>query len=206
MTLLSEHEYFFERLKFHKKIAAIKSPRHIETAIKNKNSLSGVYLLTGSITVIKSYVNVFKKENLPVFVHIEKIGGLSVDHEGMNYLAKSVMPTGIVTTKPNNIIHARKCGLLTIQRVFAIDSEVIENLVAKVDINKPHLVEIMPARVVEIITLLKNEMNVPIISGGLIKEREHAVNSLKAGAVAISTSNVEVWKEDISGVVGSFQR
>jgi len=35
---------------------------------------------------------------------------------------------------------------------------------------------------------------VPIIAGGLISEKEDVVAALSAGAISVSTTNVNVWK------------
>lgn len=191
-----DDHHFFERLEKFKKIAAIKKPKDIEKAVEQKETLSAVYLLTGNIGVLKKYVDVFKEKGLPIFIHTDKIGGLSLDQDGMTFLSRYVMPTGIVTTKPSQIINAKKCGLVGIQRVFVIDSEVIENLITKIDHHKPDAVEIMPARVPEVIQILKQNINVPIIAGGLLQKKEHALESLNNGASAVSTSNTDLWKID----------
>lgn len=89
-------------------VASIKEPKQIEIALSLRNQLSGVFLLTGHIGVIKGYVDLFNKHQLPVFLHLEKIGGLSTDSYGMDYLAKVIKPTGIITTKTNVVKQRRK--------------------------------------------------------------------------------------------------
>mgnify|MGYP002519961619 CR=1 FL=1 len=44
------------------------------------------------------------------------------------------------------------------------------------------------------ISRLKERVNVPIIAGGLIETKIEIDEALKAGAYAISTSNVGLWK------------
>ena len=36
-------------------------------------------------------------------------------------------------------------------------------------------------------------LHVPIIAGGLISEKEDVINALDAGAIAISSTNQQVW-------------
>ncbi len=50
----------------------------------------------GNISVIKRYVDLLKQHNRTVFLHVEKIPGISYDREGLKFLAKFVKPTGIV--------------------------------------------------------------------------------------------------------------
>lgn len=198
MITQTTNVHFFDRLAEHRKIAAIKYPKHIEKAVRLKNRISGVFLLTGNISVIKGYVDYFKSEGLPVFIHLDKIGGLNADNEGIDFIANYVKPTGIVTTKPSLIIKAKKRGLLTVQRVFVIDSEVVENVITMMDIHKPDILEIMPARIPDVIKSLKEKISVPIVTGGLLSEEEQAYEMLAGGAMGISTSNTNVWKADLS--------
>ena len=41
---------------------------------------------------------------------------------------------------------------------------------------------------------IKNILNVPIIAGGLIDEKEDVINALKAGAEGISTTDKNLWE------------
>ncbi|SDW71757.1 glycerol-3-phosphate responsive antiterminator [Paenibacillus sp. CF384] len=188
------HATFLERLAAHRMIASIKDPRHIETALSLRNQLSGVFLLTGHIGVIQGYVDVFKQHELPVFLHLEKIGGLSTDNYGLDYLAKVIKPTGIISTKTNVVKTAKKMGLLTIQRFFLVDSEGLDNIAKSLALSEPDIVEVMPARIPDIFDKVKAFTSLPIITGGLLYEPEQAESCLRHGAAAISTSKPELWK------------
>ena len=87
------------RLHQYKKIAAVKSPKGIEKVLAHKDSISAVFLLTGSIMNIKRYVDVFQDAGIPVLVHAEKIVGLLLNNEGLDFIADYAKPFGIVTTK-----------------------------------------------------------------------------------------------------------
>jgi glycerol uptake operon antiterminator len=193
-----ESKKFLARLDKQKMVGAIKKPKQIETAIERCENLSGVFLLTGNITVIKQYVDQFKAHGLPTFVHAEKVRGLSSDNEGMDFIANYVRPTGIVSTKPSQIIAARKRGLVTIQRVFLIDTEIIENLSSMLEKTDPAVIEIMPARMPSLIPEIKKvTKGLPLITGGLLSSKQHAIAALDYGATALSTSECELWKEDL---------
>ncbi len=45
----------------------------------------------------------------------------------------------------------------------------------------------------KIINELGEKTNIPIIAGGLIRDKEDVINCLNAGAIGISTSKEEVW-------------
>lgn len=184
---------FYDRLAASRMIASIKEPKHIEVALRHRHILSGVFLLTGHIGVLKGYVDVFNEHGLPVFLHLEKIGGLSTDHYGLDFLAKTIKPTGIITTKTSVVRTAKKMGLVTIQRFFLVDTEGLDNIAKSLSQTEPDIVELMPARIPEMIGLVKSFTGLPIITGGLLYETEHAQQCLRHGATAISASKPELW-------------
>ncbi|WP_313998331.1 glycerol-3-phosphate responsive antiterminator [uncultured Paenibacillus sp.] len=188
------HEAFFRGLDRHRMIASIKEPKHIETALALRDRLSGVFLLTGHIGVLKGYVDLFNEHRVPVFLHLEKIGGLSTDYHGLDYLAKVIKPAGIITTKTNVAKNAKKLGLITIQRFFLVDTEGLENIAKSLCQIEPDMIELMPARIPEMIGMVKSFTSLPIITGGLLFERSQAQECLDNGANAVSSSNPELWQ------------
>ena len=193
-------EEMLRRLHQHKKIAAVKSPKGIEKALANKDSISAVFLLTGSIMNVKRYVDVFQDEGIPVLVHAEKIGGLLLNNEGLDFIADYVKPFGIVTTKQGLVKKAKERNLFVVQRVFMIDSEVYGNVLGNKQKPGPDIIEIMPATLYGVIRSYSELLEIPVITGGLLSTPEHVRASLEAGAVAISTSNEALWAEDFSAV------
>ncbi|NHN34097.1 glycerol-3-phosphate responsive antiterminator [Paenibacillus agricola] len=190
-----EGENFLKRLATHRMVASIKEPKQIELALSLRNQLSGVFLLTGHIGVIKGYVDLFKNHDVPFFLHLEKIGGLSTDSYGLDYLAKVIKPTGVITTKTNVVKTAKKMGLFTIQRFFLVDTEGLENISKSLSQFEPNIIEVMPARIPEMIGEIKKFTSLPIITGGLLFERSQAMECLRQGATAVSSSKSELWRE-----------
>jgi glycerol uptake operon antiterminator len=187
-------ERFFQSLRTCRMIASITEPKHMELALKHRSRLSGVFLLTGHIGVVQAYVELFKAHRVPVFLHLDKIGGLSTDIHGMQYIAKVIQPTGIITTKTNVAQTAKRLGLITIQRFFLVDSEGLDNIANSLGRTEPDLIEIMPARMPEILGMVRRLTSIPIITGGLLFEPEQAAACLKNGAAAVSSSKPELWK------------
>jgi len=190
---------FEDNLKKSKLIAAIKHPKSIERAIKYKENIAAVILMTGNILTVKQYVDVLQKEGLPVILHVEKIGGLQVDDYGIDFIA-NVKPFAIVTTKSSIIKRAKSRGLFVIQRVFLIDTEVYDNLLANVDHFQADIIEIMPSRVTDFLEKLSKVSPIPIITGGLLTTPHHAKEALEHGAAAVTTSNTELWKIDLTNL------
>ncbi|CAK9330941.1 glycerol-3-phosphate responsive antiterminator [Thermoanaerobacter kivui] len=186
-----EKEAFIERLKKYKLVAAVKEEKHLEKALKKP--LSGIFLLTGNIGVVKRFVDFYRENDFMVFVHIEKIGGISFDQEGLQFIAHYVKPDGIITTKANLIKIAKKLNLITIQRCFLVDSDAFRNALEITKEVQPDFVELMPAVIPEMIEKFKTETNLPIITGGLLQNKEQMIRALASGAIAVSTGNPELW-------------
>jgi len=187
-----------ERLKKYKMVAAIKEPKYIEKAIKNKEHLSAVLLMTGTILTVKRYVDFIQSEGLPVILHVEKIGGLEMDGDGIHFVKKNVQPTAIVTTRNGIIKKAKSSGLFVIQRIFLIDTEVYHNLVKDVDQIRSDIIEIMPCRATDFLKKFTKVSQVPVITGGLLTLPEHAKEAINNGALAVTTSNSKLWEMDLN--------
>ncbi|MDA5109789.1 glycerol-3-phosphate responsive antiterminator [Brevibacillus thermoruber] len=190
---------FYERLARQKLIASVKEPKYLEKAAEAQ--ASAVVLSIGNIGVIKRYVDFFKTHGVPVFLHLERIGGISYDREGVAFVAHYVRPDGIVTTRNTLIKLAKKQGLLTIQRLFLVDSDALRSGLQSVQDTQPDAVELMPALLPEVIAEYRQELGeTPIIAGGLIRKREQMVQALQHGAVAVSVGSHSLWKEGLADV------
>ena len=65
-----------------------------------------------------------------------------------------------------------------------------------IDKVQPDVIEILPGVVVpKIIKHINKISRVPIMAGGLIREREDIINAIDSGAIAISTTNISVWDQ-----------
>ena len=65
----------------------------------------------------------------------------------------------------------------------------------QVSLANPDMVEIMPGIMPEIIEKIKSELKLPLIAGGLISEKKDVIAALAAGADAVSTTKIGLWKE-----------
>uniref|UniRef100_UPI0035623901 glycerol-3-phosphate responsive antiterminator n=1 Tax=Ilyobacter sp. TaxID=3100343 RepID=UPI0035623901 len=109
------------------------------------------------------------------------------------YLIKNTALDGIISTKYNLIKTAKKLGVRVIQRFFLLDSISLENSLKYARETKPDAVEILPGLMPKIIKRLSNELNLPVIAGGLITDKEDIMNALGAGASGVSTTKIELW-------------
>ena len=58
----------------------------------------------------------------------------------------------------------------------------------------PDAIEIMPGIMPKITKKMSDELDVPVIVGGLISEKSEVENALKSGALGVSTSAKELWR------------
>ncbi|HZG74110.1 MAG TPA: glycerol-3-phosphate responsive antiterminator [Chondromyces sp.] len=201
MVQLNLRKVFEERLSDYKLIAAIKEPKTIEKAIKYKENISAVILMTGNVLTVKEYVDVLQKAGLPVILHVEKIGGLGLDDYGVELIKKYIKPFAIVTTKSSIIKKAKSKGIFVIQRVFLIDTEVYHHLVDNIEHLQSDMIEIMPSRAPDFLKKLVKRSPIPVITGGLLTDVDDAREALAQGVSAVTTSNTDLWKLNITNTL-----
>lgn len=152
-----------------------------------------VFLLSGSVLEIQDRVKILKELGKKVFVHADLIEGLARDIAAIEYIQKHIKPHGILSTRSNLLHHGKDLGLLTVQRIFMIDSLSFESGIKMVKNYQPDFVEVMPGIIPRAITELRNKIAQPIIAGGMITNKSDIIQALKAGAIAVSTSKKELW-------------
>ncbi len=172
-------------------IAAI---RHFHSDVDNiPSDIEIVFLLSSSILTVSDEVNCLKDLGKKVFVHIDLIDGLGRDITAVNYINDVVQPDGIISTKNNLLRHARDIGLITVQRLFLIDSLSFDTGINIIKNYKPDFVEVMPGIIPSAISSLSKKIDQPIIAGGMLNKKEEIIQALNAGATAISTTNRNLW-------------
>jgi glycerol uptake operon antiterminator len=172
-------------------VAAIKNDEQLEKALNS--SVYIVFVLYGNILNIKEICEKLKNKGKLVFVHVDMIDGLKGDSKGIEFIKQCIDPYGIISTRPSNIKYGNQLGLSTIVRVFAIDSLSLETGIKNVHTIKPDAVEVMPGIASKIIKTMEKEIHLPIIAGGLIQDKKEVIESLAAGAVAVSTTTTSLW-------------
>ena len=154
------------------------------------------FLLSGNIMEIQNRVTFLKELGKKVFIHADLIDGLAKDTTAIDYIHKYIKPDGIMSTRSHLLRHGKDIGLLTVQRIFMIDSLSFESGIKMIENYKPDFVEVMPGIIPSAISDLKEKISPPIIAGGMITKKSDVIQALKAGAIAVSTSKRELWHLD----------
>lgn len=174
-------------------ITSIVSEENMSAVLSTSSNI--VFLLTGNIFTLKSIVERIQEAGKLMFIHFDLVEGLGRDAESVRYLAEVIGIDGIVTTRSNIIITAQKLGLITIQRLFVFDSVSLENGIRIIKSSKPDAIEVLPGIVISrVIKKLREEIDLPVIAGGLVSDLDDLKSALNSGAIGVSTSSEELWK------------
>lgn len=182
---------FYDKLSINPIIAAVRDIRRIDKAIESPCEV--IFLLKGNICNIEENVHRIKAAGKSAYVHVDLMEGFSKDLYALKHIKEKVQPDGIITTKSSLIKIAKELDIFAIQRLFIIDNLSLDTGIHSINGVRPNAVEIMPGIMPKITKKLKDEVRVPIITGGLITDKEDVIQSLKAGAMAISTSKEDMW-------------
>lgn len=172
-------------------IAAVKDETGLKECLYSESQI--IFLLFGDICSVGRYVEIAKSAGKMVFVHMDLINGLGNKEVAVDFIRENTGVDGIISTKPQLVKRAKELGLFGILRIFVIDSMAFGNIEKQCASLVPDAVEILPGLMPKIIKKLCSTVNVPIIAGGLISDKEDVMNALTAGAVAISVTNQRVW-------------
>lgn len=173
-------------------IGAVKDVKIIDKALNS--GLRVIFMLCGSILNIEEIISRIKNSGKFVCVHIDLIEGLGRDSAAVEFL-KGVGADGIITTKPSLIKDARLCGIFAIQRLFMLDSRSLESGIKSIKEDHPDAVEIMPGIAAKVIGSIHEKVDIPVIAGGLILDKSDIIYALSKGAIAVSTSDVDLWEK-----------
>ena len=176
-------------------IMAIKDGKDLRECLKEEYSENRVvFVLFGNIETIPSIVKKLKSKDKIVFVHENLIEGLSSSRFSPNFIKKYTDADGIMTLRAQNAYEARKIGLNTVFRFFLLDSLSYESVKETIKNISADLIEVLPGIMPQIIEEITNWSQIPLIAGGLIRDKSDAVAAISAGAIGVSSSNTKIWK------------
>jgi glycerol uptake operon antiterminator len=189
--------HFIENVRKNPIIASLKDYEDLDLLLHSNVRI--VFFLKGTILDLQEPIRRVQETGKLVFVHFDLINGFSKDTTGLDFFIRMMKPDGIISTKSNLIKFAtREQKIYAIQRMFILDSLNLESGIKSLKVNKPDAVEILPGIIPRIAKSIAQQTSIPVITGGLIKEKEDIIKSLEAEACGISTSYVKFWNLDVS--------
>ncbi|HEX3033155.1 MAG TPA: glycerol-3-phosphate responsive antiterminator [Bacillota bacterium] len=173
-------------------IASLQKPELVPVVIASNARI--VMVSSGDIFNIVEICNALRKKNKIVLVHIDLVAGMSRDKTAVRYLKEKAGIHGIVSSNSQLIPFVQKEGLVTAQRLFAIDTPSITTGLTCLRNSKADFIEVMPGLAVpEVYDAIRTSFQQPIIAAGLIKRQKDVELALKAGAIGVDTSNQKLW-------------
>ncbi|MBO0459605.1 glycerol-3-phosphate responsive antiterminator [Enterococcus hulanensis] len=187
---MNTHE-LYQKLELSPVIAAAKNEVELEAAIKSESEV--IFILQSHLMELADLSQKIKASGKTAILHADLVKGLSSDETAIDYIKQSTSFDGIISTKPAIIRHAKKHGLLAIQRFFLLDSSALENVDRQLKYTEADLVEVLPSVSPKIIKELVNHSKKPLVVGGLIRDKEDVMGALGAGSLAVSTTESSIW-------------
>ena len=132
---------FVKSLKNSPVIAGVKDIDDLDKALDSECKV--IFLLCGNIFNLKECVSKAHKKGKIIFIHVDLVEGFSRDSTALRYISSEIGPDGIISTKNNLLKSAKAFGLLTVQRIFIIDSLSIGTAIKASQTINPDAVEIM---------------------------------------------------------------
>jgi len=129
-----------------------------------------------------------------LLAHVDLIDGVGKDEAGMRFL-KRLGIEGIVSVKWQLLRYAKENKMLTVQRLFLIDSEAIRTGLKVIKRVTPDAIEILPATIPKFaIDEFRKVTDLSILGGGLLRTEEDVRMALSNGLTAVTASRRNLWK------------
>ncbi len=171
-------------------IMAVKDWEGVRRCLEQESKV--VFILFGDICSIGEIVKEVKDAGKIAIVHMDLLGGLGNKEISVDFIQKTTEADGIISTRPALIRRGNELGLFTILRFFVLDSMALEN-VMKQEGSHADMIEILPGIMPKVTRRITQALSIPVICGGLISDKEDIIGALRAGAVAVSTTDMGTW-------------
>ena len=189
------NQEFYEAVEANPVIAAVKNDAGLQAAVEMEE-IQVIFVLYGDVCTIPEILERIKAAGKKAMVHIDLIAGLSAKEISVEFIARQTRADGIITTKPALVRRAKELGIFAVLRFFVIDSlalKNIENLEMQCGTSRPDFIEVLPGVIPKVLGRIAKVSRIPMIAGGLITEKEDVIAALSAGAIAVSSTNQDVW-------------
>ncbi|MFM0731824.1 glycerol-3-phosphate responsive antiterminator [Paraburkholderia sediminicola] len=181
------------RLTRHPVIATLYGIEQIDIFLKSAAEISIVANV--ELRKLHPVVAALTKAGKYVIVNIDSCDGLSQDKGGVEYLA-DIGVTSLVSTRVATIQRGNRAGLVTMQKVFVTDRSTWPRSMKALEQSDPNLVQLMPAPMLSHLAAQDRKALPPIVTSGFVCNKGDVFDALKNGAVAVSTSDSELWNLD----------
>ncbi|RYM06064.1 glycerol-3-phosphate responsive antiterminator [Sporolactobacillus sp. THM7-7] len=152
-----------------------------------------IIVLDSRLSQVGVMTTMGRRHHKQVFLHADLIQGLKSDLYAAEFICQNLRPYGIISTRANILEVAKKRGIITVQRIFLLDSRSIETGYRLLEQIHPDMVELLPGLIPEMISDVSRKAGIPVIAGGLIRTKKEIADAFAAGAAGVSTSHKDLW-------------
>ena len=184
-------QQLLEQIQINPVIAAVCNEDELAQALDSDCRV--VFLLMGNVLDIGELTRRVHERKKLCVIHLDLIEGSSSNEIAVAAIQKATNAEGLITTRGALIKRAKQIGLAAVQRGFMLDSRSLNSFELQISQSKPDFVEILPGLLPKVIASLKERIDIPIIAGGFIHEKEDVIAALQAGALAVSASSPKIW-------------
>lgn len=188
-----------EQMNFQQALAAsriVPAVKHSEdlAEVLSIPGLSVVFLLDGDINSLEQSLRLgLKYPDKCILAHIDLMQGIGKDAAGIRYL-KHLGLAGIISVKWQLLSYAKENNMLSVQRLFLIDSEAIRTGLKVIKKVTPDALEILPATVPRfVIEEFRRVTDLSILGGGLLQTEADVRTALANGLTAVTASRRSIW-------------
>ena len=186
--------FFYEAVEENPIIAAVKNMDDLKICCSLED-IRVVFILFGDVCSIREIVQQIKDSGKVAMVHVDLISGLSSKEIVVDFIRKNTEADGIISTKAALIKRGKELKMFTVLRYFLLDSMAYENIRQQQHAVKPDYIEVLPGVMPKVIGKICKDLPVPVIAGGMIREKEDVMALLKVGVTSVSSTNPEIWFE-----------
>ena len=136
-------------------LPAVKDAGRLEACLAQPAGV--VFLLCGDILNIDRLIDRVHQAGKYAVVHADLVAGLAPREIAVDFLHRCGAD-GIISTRPMLLRRGRELGLLTVLRVFAIDSKAVSNLGRETEGGMPDVIEILPGTLCKVLRRLSREL------------------------------------------------
>lgn len=126
-------------------------------------------------------------------LHADLVQGLRHDEAAAQFLCQVIKPAGVISTHSNVIATAKKHNLISIQRIFLLDSHSLDTSMHIMKSSDPDFIEVLPGMMPQLIREIAEQSRRPILAGGFIRSMEDVDLIRSSGAAAVTTSSRAIW-------------
>ena len=181
----------YDALQANPVIAAIRDDAGLEQCLSA--DVRVVFVLYGDVCSIPHIVEKIKEAGKIAVVHVDLIIGLAAKEVSVDYIHNNTKADGIISTRTSLVQRAKELHMFAVLREFLIDSMALAEIMNQKNL-RPDALDILPGVMPSMIRKVRAGTGLPVLTGGLITEKQEVMQALEAGALAISTTDPSVWK------------